>query len=116
MKSKTQIVGYSVDLEFSLKKDNLYLLNLLYKKLEGGNISENPIKTSFYKSKGDKIAATLINYFDNHNLFGNKYIDYLKFRKVYIMKTQGKHLEKKGILKIRSISSKGSSETSTQEI
>ena len=31
------------------------------------------------------------------------------------MITQGKHLENKGILKLKSIASKGSSETSTQE-
>ena len=31
------------------------------------------------------------------------------------MITKGKHLENKGILKLKSIASKGSSETSTQE-
>ena len=58
----------------------------------------------------------LINYFDKHNLFAGKYVNYIKFRKVYIMITQGKHLEYKGIKKIISIATKGSSETSTQEI
>jgi len=58
----------------------------------------------------------LINYFDKYNLFAGKYVDYIKFRKVYIMITEGKHLEEKGILKIKSISLKGSSETSTQEV
>jgi hypothetical protein len=32
------------------------------------------------------------------------------------MITEGKHLEKKGILKIKSISSKGFSEATTQEV
>ena len=32
------------------------------------------------------------------------------------MITEGKHLEEKGILKIKSIAFKGSSETSTQEV
>ena len=45
-----------------------------------------------------------------------KYIDYLKLRKVYIMETEGKHLDDKGIKKIISIATKGSSEASTQEI
>ncbi|RYE16097.1 MAG: hypothetical protein EOP34_00295 [Rickettsiales bacterium] len=58
----------------------------------------------------------MINYFDTYNLFAGKYKSYLKFRKVYIMVTKGKHLEEKGIKKIRSIATKGSSETSTQEI
>ena len=32
------------------------------------------------------------------------------------MITKGKHLEDKGIIKIKSIATKGSSETSTQEV
>ena len=40
-------------------------------------------------------------------------MDYLKFRKVYIMITNGQHLQEKGVIK--SIATKGSSETSTQE-
>jgi hypothetical protein len=61
-------------------------------------------------------VSDLINYFDKFHLFGGKYISFLKFRKVYIMITEGKHLDKKGINKIKSISIKGSSETSTQGI
>ena len=49
-------------------------------------------------------------------MFADKYINFLKFRKVYIMITQGKHLEEKGIKKIISIGTKGTSETSTQEV
>ena len=45
-----------------------------------------------------------------------KYVDYLKFRKVYIMITEGKHLDSQGILKIKSITTKGFSETRTQEV
>jgi hypothetical protein len=58
----------------------------------------------------------LINYFDTFKPFAGKYVNYLKFRKVYIMITKGKHLEEKGITKIKSIATKGSSETSTQEV
>ena len=80
-----------------------------------GNLSQYSSGIWCYKSTGYKTSALLINYFDNFNLFGGKYIDYLKFRKVYIMITEGKHLEKKGIIKIKSIATKGSSETSTQK-
>jgi hypothetical protein len=81
-----------------------------------GNLSQYQTKVWCYKSTGYKTAAHLINYFDKFNLFAGKYVDYIKFRKVYIMITQGKHLEEKGIFKIKSIRSKGSSETSTQEV
>jgi hypothetical protein len=91
-------------------------LKLLYSKLKSGNLSQYSSGVYCYKSTGYKTAAILINYFDKYHVFGGKYIDYLKFRKVYIKITEGKHLEEKGLLKIKSISTKGSSETSTQEI
>ena len=116
VKSKNHKTGFSVRLEFSIKQNDVIPLKLLYSKLKMGNLSQYNSGIWCYKSSGFKTAWALINYFDTFNLFGGKYIDYLKFRKVYIMITEGKHLEKKGILKIKSISTKGSSETSTQEI
>jgi hypothetical protein len=96
-------------------------LNLLFSKLKLGNLSFLKYSSGIYcyKSTGYKTAHLLIDYFDNFQVFGGKLVDYLKFRKVYIKITEGKHLEKKGVLKIKSIASKGSkesSETSTQEI
>jgi hypothetical protein len=81
-----------------------------------GNLSQYHTNIWCYKSTGFKTAFSLINYFDKFNLFAGKYTSYLKFRKVYIMITEGKHLEDKGVKKIISIATKGSSETSTQEI
>ena len=57
-----------------------------------------------------------VHTFDKYNYLAGKYIDYLKFRKVYIMVTEGKHLDERGVKKIISIATKGSSETSTQEV
>jgi hypothetical protein len=116
VKSKTHKTGYSVRLEFSLKQNDSIPLKLLYDTVKMGNISQYSNGIWCYKSSGFKTAALLINYFDTFNLFANKYVDYLKFRKVYIMITNGKHLEDKGIIKIKSITTKGSSETSTQEV
>jgi hypothetical protein len=115
-KSKTHKTGYSVRLEFSLKQNDVLPLRLLYNHLEMGNLSQYNTGIWCYKSTGYNTAFHLINYFDKYNLFAGKYVDYLKFRKVYIKITEGKHLEEKGILKIKSISLKGSSETSTQEV
>jgi LAGLIDADG endonuclease len=115
-KSKTHKTGLSVRLEFSIKQNDALPLKLLYSKLKLGNLSQNSSGIFCYKSSGYKTAALLINYFDKYHVFGGKYIDYLKFRKVYIKITEGKHLEKEGILKIMSIANKGSSETSTQKI
>ncbi len=112
-KSKTHKVGYSVKLEYSLKQNDVLPLKLLYNNLKKGNLSQCSSGIWCYKSSGYKTAFELINYFDKFNLFAGKYIDYLKFRKVYIMITEGKHLEDQGLKKIKSIVTKGSSETST---
>ena len=116
IKSKIHKTGYSVRLEYSLKQNDKLPLNLLYDNLKTGSISQYSSGIWCYKSTGFKTAVSLINYFDKFNLFAGKYKSYLKFRKVYIMITEGKHLEKKGVKKIISIATKGSSETSTQEI
>lgn len=116
VKSKTHKTGYSVRLEYSLKQNDKLPLKLLYDLLKKGNISQYNSGIWCYKSTGFKTAFELINYFDKFNVFAGKYVDYLKFRKVYIMITKGKHLEEKGLKKIISIATKGSSETSTQEI
>jgi hypothetical protein len=115
IKSKTK-TGFSVRLEFSIKQNDAVLLKLLYDAVKLGNLSQYSSGIWCYKSSGFKTAAQLINYFDTFNIFAGKYINYLKFRKVYIMITQGKHLEDRGIIKIKSIATKGSSETSTQEV
>ncbi len=115
-KSKTHKTGYSVRLEFSLKQNDNLPLKLLYDTIKLGNLSQYNSGIWCYKSSGFKTAGLLINYFDRFNLFADKYINYLKFRKAYILITKGKHLESKGIIKIKNIVIKGSSETNTQEV
>lgn len=115
-KSKTHKTGFSVRLEYFLKQNDSLPLRLLYEELKLGNLSQYTTGIWCYKSTGFKTALNLINYFDSFNLFAGKYKSYLKFRKVYIMITEGKHLEEKGVKKIISIATKGSSETSTQEV
>jgi len=84
------------------QKDNLPL-KLLYDTIKLGNLSQYNSGIWCYKSYGFKTAGLLINYFDKFNLFAGIYINYLKFRKVYILITKGKHLENKGIIKIKNI-------------
>jgi len=116
VKSKSHKTGFSVRLEFSIKQNDDIPLKLLISKLKLGNLCQYHTGIYCYKSSGYKTAAVLINYFDLFHVFGGKYVDYLKFRKVYIKISEGKHLEKEGIIKIKSITNKGSSETRTQEI
>jgi len=99
-----------------LKQNDNLPLKLLYDTIKLGNLSQYNSGIWCYKSSGFKTAWLLINYFDKFNLFAGIYINYLKFRKVYILITKGKHLENKGIIKIKNIATKGSSETNTQEV
>ena len=115
IKSKTHKTGFSVRLEYSIKQNDVIPLNLLYENIKFGNLSQYSSGIWCYKSMGFKTAALLIQYFDKFQLFADKYIQYLKFRKIYILITKGQHLEEKGINKIISIKNKGSSETSTQK-
>jgi hypothetical protein len=116
VKSKTHKTGFSVRLEFSLKQNDFLPLQLLYNVIKLGNLSKYSSGIWCYKSTGFKTAAILLNYFDCFPLFSDKYIHYLKFRKVYLMITKGLHLQEQGIKKIKSIRIKGSSETTTQDI
>lgn len=116
VKSKTHKTGFSVRLEYYIKQNDMIPLKLLYDYIKLGNLSHYSNGIWCYKSTGFKTAALLIQYFDNYNLFADKYIQYIKFRKIYIMITKGLHLDNNGIKKIISIKTKGSSETSTQEI
>lgn len=116
VKSKKQKTKHSIILEYSLEYNDSLPLELLLKILKKGNIVQCGAKAWCYKSSSFYTAADLIKYFDRYNLFGEKYIDYIKFRKVYTMITKNQDLEDKGKKKIISIATKGSSETSTQEV
>jgi hypothetical protein len=115
VKSKSHKCGFNVVLEFSLKQNDKIPLKLLFDHIKMGNLSQYKSGIWCYKSSGYLTAFLIINYFDEFNVFDGKYINYLKFRKTYIFITEGRHLDKKGLNKIRSINSKGSSETSTQK-
>lgn len=108
--------GFSVNLLYSLEHTDDLPLNLLYNIFNTGNVSKKTPALWCYNSTSFITALNLINYFDKFNLFADKYKDYLKFRKVYILISEGKHLEERGIKRIISIATKGSSETSTQEV
>lgn len=116
VKSKTHKCGYSVRLEYSIKQNDHVPLTSLLENLNKGNLSQYSSGIWCYKSSGYLTAFSLISYFDKYPLFAGKYDSYLKFRKVYIMINSGLHLQEKGIEEIISIVTKGSSETSTQEV
>jgi hypothetical protein len=56
-----------------------------------------------YNSINFQSAKLIVDYFDNFNLNTSKYINYLKWRKVYRIVQRKEHLTIKGITKIRKI-------------
>ena len=88
-----------VRLNYQIDQKNNYIL-LLIKEFLGGNIGfrENQ-NTYYYGSISFGSAKNVINYFDYFHLLSSKHINYLKWRKVYIIIQDKNHLNK-GIEKI----------------
>ncbi len=88
-----------LNFQIAQKIDNL--LKLIQKYL-GGNIAYSKSKDTYYYSTFTSFASArkVIKYFDNYHLLSSKHIDYLKWRKAYII-IQNKHpLNKSGLDKI----------------
>ena len=90
--NKTEIrLNYQID----QKKD--YLLTLI-KDFLGGNIGYRADQdTYYYGSTSFGSAKKVINYFDHYHLLSSKHINYLKWRKAYILIQDRKHLTQVGI-------------------
>ena len=84
------------------QKDNNLLLSI--KDVFGGNIGyrENQ-DTYYYGSTSFGSAKKVINYFDRFNLQSSKHINYLKWRKAYIIVQNKDHLTETGIEKIKKL-------------
>lgn len=87
-------LNYEID-----QKDNIILYKI--QSFLGGNISyrkEN--NTWYYESTNFSSAKKVIKYFNSYPLLSSKYINYLKWRKSYILIQNKEHLTIDGINKI----------------
>jgi len=101
--SKFHVTGLSLRLELKIKQKTSELLELIKNTL-GGNIYYLESEQIFYyNSTNFKSAKLIVDYFDNFHLNSSKYINYLKWRKVYRIVQRKEHLTIKGIEKIRQI-------------
>jgi hypothetical protein len=94
-KSKAEIrLNFQID-----QKNNDVLL--LIKDFFGGNIGyRNSQDTYYYGSTSFGSARKVINYFDEYHLQSNKHINFLKWRKAYLLIQNKDHLNDQGIKKI----------------
>ncbi len=101
--SKSHVTDLSLRLEFKIKQNTSELLELI-KNIFGGNILYLESEQIFYyNSTNLKSAKLIVDYFDNFHLNSSKYINYLKWRKVYRIVQRKEYLTIKGIEKIRKI-------------
>lgn len=89
-----------IRLNFQIDQKNNNILYLI-KEFFGGNISYRKSQdTYYYGSTSFGTARKVINYFDEYHLHSNKHINYLKWRKAYLLIQNKDHLNDQGIKQI----------------
>ena len=89
-----------IRLNFQIDQKNNDVL-LLIKDYFGGNIGYRKSQdTYYYGSTSFGSARKVINYFDEYHLQSNKHINFLKWRKAYILIQNKDHLNDQGIKQI----------------
>lgn len=97
---KKAVSNTEVRLNFQIDQKIDYLL-ILIKDFIGGNIGYRKNKnTYYYGSTSFGSAKKVINYFDNYPLLSYKYLNYLKWRKAYIIIQNKEHLTTSGLEKL----------------
>lgn len=99
--SKSHVLD--LKLEFKIKQNTSELLELIKKTLGGNIYFLESEQIFYYNSTNFKSAKNIVDYFDNFHLNSSKYINYLKWRKVYRIIQRKEHLTIKGIEKIRKL-------------
>lgn len=90
-----------LNFQIDQKKNDLLIL---IKEFLGGNIGYRKNQdTYYYGSTSFGSAKKVINYFDNYHLISSKHVNYLKWRKAYIIIQNKEHLTHLGITKITKI-------------
>ena len=83
-----------------IDQNKKYLLTLI-KNFIGGNIGYRKSQdTYYYASTSFASAKKVINYFDHYYLLSSKHVNYLKWRKAYIIVQNKDHLSNNGLIKI----------------
>ena len=93
--NKTEI---GLNFQIDQKKNDILLL---IKNFLGGNIGYSKVQDTYnYGSNSFGSAKNVINYFDQFHLLSTKHINYLKWRKAYIIIQNRDHLNIDGLIKI----------------
>jgi len=92
-----------IRLNYQVDQKKNYIL-ILIKGFLGGYIGYRKNQdTYYYGSTSFGSAKKVINYFDYYHMLSTKHINFLKWRKTYILIQNKEHLTEKGIIKIKEI-------------
>lgn len=113
--------GTRLEIRLSMQVDQKTRLFLdLIKDKFGGNIGYRKTQdTYYYSSTSFGSAKNVIEYLDKYHMLSSKHVNYLKWRKVYLLIQEKKHLTLEGqarILKIKSSMNSYSKETLDLEL
>jgi len=96
--NRSNKVEVRLNFQIDQKKD---IILLLIKDFLGGNIGYRKSQdTYYYGSTSFGSAKNVINYFDYFHLLSSKHVNYLKWRKAYLIIQNKDHLNKDGLEKI----------------
>jgi Cytochrome C and Quinol oxidase polypeptide I/LAGLIDADG endonuclease len=100
IKILNRINKVEVRLNFQIDQKKADILSLI-KDSFGGNIGYRKSQdTYYYGSTSFGTAKNFINYFDYFHLLSSKYINYLKWRKAYLIIQNRDHLKEEGLERI----------------
>ena len=92
-----------IRLNFQIDQKNKDIL-ILIKNYLGGNIGYRSTQDTYYfGSTSYGSAKNVVNYFDQYSLLSSKFINYMKWRKVYLLIQNRDHLTEPGICKIKKL-------------
>ena len=89
--NKEKVEGFSFRFKIGLHKDDFYALHYIKNKLDMGSIYASKDSQIFTISKKDDISK-LISIFDSYTLNTSKYLDFLAFKKAFILYTDRNNL------------------------
>lgn len=100
LKRESKKLGYEIRLNYQLDQKTRFILDQVKEEF-GGSIGHRKNQdTYYYGSVSFGSAKKFIKYFDQFHLLSSKYVNYLKWRKVYSIIQKKEHLTKNGIEKI----------------
>jgi hypothetical protein len=104
--SGTHTLGWSVRLKCRISQKNRYLLDALLKAIPTSHLHFSDECWRWGVTHRKRGVRFLLDYFDRWHLRSAKYLEYIHFRKAFLLMDRHEHLTAEGLEKIRSLKRK----------